>query len=399
MKKILSVFFICIVAIFTVYFLRNSNLDLKIDLDIFKNIAAGFNKEKFEYTNDFKVNKLQMKQADYYFKKLTASQKQIYSSLAKAINKLDSKVEVLNYNSEETLDTTKDVSVAMDAFFADHPEVFYLKFEYTIISKKNIIKDALVIEVQYTEIDKSKISNKINELDNMITSFSSEFKNYDIFEKELKLHDKLAKEAKYYEYVNASDIPQVAHTSYGALINKSAVCDGLTKAMQLLLDRVGMESILVSGVSNSEPHAWNMVNLDNEWYHMDITSNKFIKNDQGKTSNVVHSYFNITEEQILSSHKINNQDIIPKANSNKYNYYVNTNSHISSVNDFTAKLKEIVKNQESSGILEFSTDKFTNVPDKMSKVLYDINFNNIVKNKKIKLDYYNILNTYILIKN
>lgn len=27
----------------------------------------------------------------------------------------------------------------------------------------------------------------------MITSFSSEFKNYDIFEKELKLHDKLAK--------------------------------------------------------------------------------------------------------------------------------------------------------------------------------------------------------------
>lgn len=48
----------------------------------------------------------------------------------------------------------------MDAFFADHPEVFYLKFEYTIISKKNIIKDALVIEVQYTEIDKSKFQIK-----------------------------------------------------------------------------------------------------------------------------------------------------------------------------------------------------------------------------------------------
>lgn len=396
MKKVLMVFVICALVLAGAYYLKSNNYSIS---QFTGSIQKMLSEPSFVYSNDFKVNKLQMKVADYYFNKLTDDQKKIYSSLAEGISKFEKKIKIKDYEVKDNDTTFNDVSVVMEAFFSDHPEVFYLSFEYKLSTIKTIFSTVLEVEVGYSENSTDKINEEIETLYTSVQSFTKDINSSNDFDKEVSLHDTLGKMVMYYKYSKIEDIPDIAHSSYGAMINKTAVCDGLTKAMQLLLDNVGVESILVSGTTDGQPHAWNMVKLDNVWYHMDLTSDKLIKNEDGSSPNVIHSYFNITESQIVKTHTIDRKFEIPKAEDTKYNYYIITQNYIYGVNNFDMKLEEIVENQKNSPILEFASDNFTNIPDRMSKILYDINFNgygNAVGT--VSINYYNVLNTYIVVK-
>ena len=59
------------------------------------------------------------------------------------------------------------------------------------------------------------------------------------------------------------------YTAYGALVEGDAVCQGYALAYKLLLDKCGIDSVLVT--SNEMGHAWNLVKLDGSWYHVDVT--------------------------------------------------------------------------------------------------------------------------------
>lgn len=394
MKKVLKILFICVFAILVVFFFRKNNIKIE-------NLTTSFdsliNKSDFTYTKDFKVNKLQIANSDYYYNKLTDSQKIIYSSIAKGVNKYEKNISVKNYIVKDNDTSYNDVSAAMEAFFTDHPEVFYLNYNYQLNNVQSAISSKLEIQVTYTDVA-YKINEQINELDDKIKEMTSDISSLNDFEKELAVHDKLGKLSSYYT-TSSDDIPQICHTSYGAIISKSAVCDGFTKAMQLLLDRVKIESIFVSGVTDNKAHAWNLVKINNNWYHMDLTSDKLVKQTDGTTPNLIHSYFNITDDQIQQTHKINNKERIPEATATQYNYYIYTNNYIYGSNDFETKLKEIVNFQNNNSILEFATDNITDVPTKMTKIFYNINFNNLAqKTGSISVNYYNVLNSYIVIK-
>ena len=101
------------------------------------------------------------------------------------------------------------------------------------------------------------------------------------FEKELALHDAFLKKVKYYEYEDIDKIPMIKHTAYGALVQNEAVCDGYSKAFSLLLNQVGIESTIISGKTGNIAHAWNVVKLDNEWYHVDATWDDTRKDTNG----------------------------------------------------------------------------------------------------------------------
>lgn len=64
------------------------------------------------------------------------------------------------------------------------------------------------------------------------------------------------------------------NTAYGALVNNEAVCDGLAKAYDFLCKKAGLETIYVTSSSTSADstgHAWNMICIDENWYHVDTT--------------------------------------------------------------------------------------------------------------------------------
>ena len=65
-----------------------------------------------------------------------------------------------------------------------------------------------------------------------------------------------------------------AFTAYGILINGIGVCSGYADAFTLIADEAGLESVIVTGyLQGSLPHAWNRVNIDGQWYTLDVTNN------------------------------------------------------------------------------------------------------------------------------
>ena len=66
----------------------------------------------------------------------------------------------------------------------------------------------------------------------------------------------------------SGDLSDETTTSpYGILVNGQGICGGFSILMEYALNRLGVP---VQYVCN-EPHAWNIVNLDGQWYHTDVT--------------------------------------------------------------------------------------------------------------------------------
>lgn len=66
----------------------------------------------------------------------------------------------------------------------------------------------------------------------------------------------------------------LTHTAYGALHNGVSVCEGYACAAKLILNKLGIRcDIQVGECTNGEGHAWNLVELDGDWYQMDVTWN------------------------------------------------------------------------------------------------------------------------------
>ena len=91
--------------------------------------------------------------------------------------------------------------------------------------------------------------------------------NYEI---ELQIHDLILKNVKY-----TNKKKRTEHTIEGALLNKKAVCEGIAKTVKYLLNLKNIESEVVIGKLSKDSetfHAWNVVLIEGEWYHLDVTS-------------------------------------------------------------------------------------------------------------------------------
>lgn len=399
MKKFLTVFVICIILIGTVYIIyRNPKLSNNIHLFI-NDFKSMFSSNKIEeYTSEFSINKLGIKNNTFYFNTLTQEQKLIYTAIANGVKDLNNEIDLKDYSYIDSNTTMKDVEIAIHKFLLDHPEVFYLEEKYSVESIETLSKTRIRLRLNYTYDSKEQLNEKIDEIDRIINNIINECNIVDgeSFNNEVKLHDYLGESISYYKYDKISDIPNKCHNIYGALIEKSAVCDGIAKALQILLDRVNINSLVISGNLKSEPHAWNLIEIDGEWYHTDLTSNKSIESVDENV--VVHSYFNITNDEIKVTHTIDEENIFPQTTSSNNNYYVKTNSYIDNITDFDAKLKAVIDNNKNEKLVEFKVNGISDVPDKTIRVLRNGDYTSYLDRNATKFVYYNILDTYIIFK-
>lgn len=108
-----------------------------------------------------------------------------------------------------------------------------------------------------------------------------------------------------------------AYSAYGALVLKKAVCNGYAEGMKLLCDLSGVTCKMISGTADGEKHAWNLIKLDKEWYHADLT---WDDPEPDETSRIMYPYFNVDDTQMKADHKWN-AALYQKAEGNEYNYY------------------------------------------------------------------------------
>ncbi len=212
----------------------------------------------------------------------------VYDQLADGIE--DSK-RVIDLSARDV--SLDEFQTAFDAYRRDYAQHFWLGTQYTYVVIDNCIKS---MTPEYTMTGKALQTAKENmelAIQEILAGIDESMSE---FEKEVYLHDALAARVTYIEAAQA-------HNAYGALVQGRAVCEGYAKALQCLLHRVGISSFLAFGTgydpatNESEAHAWNYVQIDGHYYHVDLTWN-----DQDIY--LFHSYFNLTDEMILQDHTL-----------------------------------------------------------------------------------------------
>lgn len=196
----------------------------------------------------------------------------------------------------------KSFQAALDAFFYDHPELFYIDLtkitlttKYTTFGSKTTYKVSLepkngtnYLYEQFSSKDKlEKAISQVQSLRNAI--ITQLFK--DDYTKILTVHNTLIDLMQYDTSLNRAN----THNIYGALIEKNTVCEGYAKAFKYILDGLNIPCILVSGTATNstgktESHMWNYVYLNNNWYGIDLTWDDPIIIGSTKGT-IKHTYF------------------------------------------------------------------------------------------------------------
>lgn len=60
-------------------------------------------------------------------------------------------------------------------------------------------------------------------------------------------------------------------TAYAALVNGKANAEGIAMAYKALCDEMGIPCLVISGRMEKRSHAWNMVQLGENYYHVDVS--------------------------------------------------------------------------------------------------------------------------------
>ncbi len=89
------------------------------------------------------------------------------------------------------------------------------------------------------------------------------------------------------------------YTPYSILFNGEGVCEGYALTTLLLLEAAGVETRYISGEVETGLHAWSLVKLDGEWYHLDTTWNDPVPNQPGK---VGYDYFLVSDATLRADH-------------------------------------------------------------------------------------------------
>lgn len=106
-------------------------------------------------------------------------------------------------------------------------------------------------------------------------------------------------------------------------IEGATVCRGYASATSYMLEKLGIPSIIVSGTANGEAHAWNVVQLDGEYYCIDTTwgNSRYQDEKQGTQKHVNYAYLNVTSEELSVNHVAQMVFSIPECTATKDNYY------------------------------------------------------------------------------
>ncbi len=189
-----------------------------------------------------------------------------------------------------------DIREVVNAYIYDNPQVFWLEnlFGYAYAGEDTIVEFYSVLSADACKDCIELFNKRVNEIVSSVSSHLSEY------ERERAVHDRLLEYCRYKTGVEVSSDGWQYFSAYGALVTGEAVCEGYAKSMQILLSKVGIPCLTIRGEADGVLHMWNVVELNNEWYHLDPTWD-----DNDKDGFIIYEYFNLHAEAIGKNHSIN----------------------------------------------------------------------------------------------
>ena len=185
------------------------------------------------------------------------------------------------------IDLMAEYGAGRDAYYADHPDVFYVDFSALTVrvtlsgSTYHLYLGAGRYPTYYTEgfTDEAQVESAIEEYQKELAKLiDAGREKTDPREQVIAVHDYLTKHVTYTDELSVSDRSHMGfiRTAYGALVNHEGVCESYTRAFKAAMDALGIPCVMVSGVYRhsdkiNEAHIWNEVKIDGKWYAVDVT--------------------------------------------------------------------------------------------------------------------------------
>ncbi len=297
----------------------------------------------------------------YYFNSLNETEKEAYITMYSSFMAFDESF-VLEIDGE----TIKTIFTAV---LYDNPHIFWVDNDYQYVV--NEMSVSFTPSYRNTPAEVQLISSQLNEKINDIVTYANTLKTD--YEKELYIHDYVCENTVYDEALSQTG----GNSTYDSLLYGRAICEGYSRAVQILLDAVNIDNYLVVGDGEAdgktEPHMWNVVEIDNLNYYLDATWN-----DSGADDSIVYFYFNVNDEMISKDHfniePANNNCISDMA----YYYEVN-NSYVKVYEGFSEhanRSADVLRSGENK--VEFIFENSTDYKNALNDLQQDNGFFNYV---------------------
>lgn len=233
-------------------------------------------------------------------------------------------LEALADRKRETVVSTLNVDELNKIFtcvMADHPELFYVDgYQFIKYSVGDVITKIMFYGNYVFSEDEIREYQKQLQLatEDIITEISRTPDEYEMVK-------------AVYEYVIfETDYDLNAENNQNILsvfLQHKSVCQGYAKAFQYLLQRVGIECTLVTGKVANDGHAWNIVKVNDAYYHVDPTwgDASYVMNDNDENMEIPpinYDYLLVSDEAMESTHFSDGSFPLPACNSIQDNYFV-----------------------------------------------------------------------------
>lgn len=194
--------------------------------------------------------------------------------------------------------------------------------------------------------------------------------NASAYDKALAVHDWLVSNLA---YDTSIDMISKENGTYGALKNKMTMCQGYAEALTLILiSATDVDAKVIVGQANDGSgewigHAWNLVFMEDSWYHIDATFNDPISNIEGQKN---HYYFGQNDAFMVKDHTWE-ATFWPQAAASDYLFYRTSGLFAESLSDLKSMIRKQITNGNPTSI-EVVASGFS-VPDSELQFIYDTN--------------------------
>lgn len=266
---------------------------------------------------------------NYYFEHLDNEGKRLYAELYQITTQRGEKIKV------STMDVDR-LGEVYQYLMADHPELFsvdgYVYTRYT--------QDGELIKLGYTArylYDASEEKRRSALIEDAVAKILADApSDSDQFYKAKYVYDYIVNHTEY--EIGAPDNQNIC----SVLLFGRSVCQGYAKTAQLLLNRLGIQTTLVTGTvtagdTTNGRHAWNMTRVNGREYFMDVTwgdgSFQQEATMEGIEQTFNYDYLLDTTEDLMNTHTIGDLVEMPVCTHLEDNYYMRDGAYFTRVDE------------------------------------------------------------------
>lgn len=276
----------------------------------------------------------------YAYEQLNDEERVLYTEIYSIISTCSSDTKVSSKDPDQ-------IEKCFSYVMLDHPELFYLTgYSFTKYMRGSNI-EKITLSGNYT-MTRKEMEEKNLEVAAYIDSFTSQYDGpVDDYEKVKFVYEHLIKSTEYdMDVVNNQNILSVIEEG-------KTVCQGYAKTMQLILNKMGVFCILSEGiVKGTESHVWNIVKIDDKYYHVDATwgdASYMIEDGAGdfEAPEINYDYLCIPDKEIKKTHVFKDNIELPVCDSMQDNYYVREGLYLTELD--TGIISEAFKRARDNG--------------------------------------------------